>query len=152
MEINDSPVQQFEPNHYRPSWIIQVQPKLIQFGRWNNLSEECDCQDSVWNPLLDFQNWFLLYHKAVLLTEVTWYEKRVLIKPLGVFDNLNDLARRIQNIKGNQRLNPEKLGDTLYFYFQDSENSLQCTYADFNMTENINPPFEGWIFERTKEE
>lgn len=151
MEIGNT-INEFDSNKYSQSWISQVQPTLIQFGRWQNLSEDCNGGDSLWNPLLDFQNWFLLYYKAILLTEVIWYEKRVLVKPLGVFDDLNDLARRIQNIRGNQKLNPEKLGDTLYFYFQDSENSLQCTYVDFNTTENINPPFEGWIFERIKED
>lgn len=74
---------------------------LFQFGHLEYLSEMCKLEEHLYNPFVEFQTWFLKYHQACLLTK--WTYNKTSDKPycyvehLGVFTDLNLLAKRIKN-------------------------------------------------------
>jgi hypothetical protein len=74
----------------------------IKAGHWDHLSDiSTNCyKGSETNPYYVFEYWFERYNKAVIIQEIRWNkycdEPYVIVKNLGCYTNLNDLARRIK--------------------------------------------------------
>lgn len=140
-------------------WLDQAFDKVIKKGKWKHLAELLKDKEN----LLDFYNWFNIYHSAILLTEVTWSKgkyKYCIIKPLGVFTDLNKLSLKIQSeinkynkdkteLKVKETVwdqcGAEKIGEVLHIH--TPHESYELTFIEIDETDKNNPPFEGWKFD-----
>lgn len=84
-----------------PDLLTAKPPTMFQFGHLEHLNKMCDLEEHVYNPFIEFQRWFLKYHQACLLTKWTYNklsdEPYCYVEHLGVFTDLNLLAKRIKN-------------------------------------------------------
>ena len=96
--------------------------KLEDYGHLKFLSDRCSNNTSLTsgtNAFEEFINWFIKYHNACILTVVTTRENKhneryVYIEMLGVFTDLNKLAKRI-DAEIRQAV-ADKFGKTSYEY------------------------------------
>lgn len=153
---------------------IETNPVLnakFKHGHLEHLSEICKLKVTDNNPFIQLEKWFSKYHEACMLTKWTWNKKSdspyVYIQHLGIFTDLNKLARRIKNEInstledkcGNYNkintFNPGiiTLGDTLYVdLYREDENystGLQVEWITLNETDERRG-YEGWKFELNK--
>lgn len=123
-------------------YLDHTRKEIILPGHWYNLALMTD-----YEALLDFYNWFRRYHTHVLLYKVNHWENTV-ITFIGVYDNLNKLASRIEeeirldsnNIRKDRVLDytatsfGERLVITDTLNKPESSPSFHCLFIDFNET------------------
>jgi len=132
----------------------------IQHGHLQFLSDLCNfTKDDIDQPFLDFENYFIKYHDAVVMNELIWQktgtDPYVMLKNLGVFTNINTLAKRIRKeIYLYDNKNVQKAvdvmfigGDTLHIDFDDRR--LEVCFIELNNLDTINV-HDGYKFELSK--
>ena len=153
--------KKFKPNH------------KCKHGHLQHLSELCKLESTDTNPFVEFEKWFLKYHESCLLTKWFWNRKGdspyVYVQPLGVFTNLNKLAKRIKNEidstlenkynsynKTNINFCPTvimMMGETLSIHLEaDSEDYLVELHVNYITLDDVDERrgYEGWKFELNK--
>lgn len=97
-----------------PDQLTAKPQTMFQFGHLEHLSDMCNLEEHVYNPFVEFQKWFLKYHQACLLTKWTYNrlpdEPYCYVEHLGVFTDLNLLAKRVKNELQSACVN--KFGET----------------------------------------
>lgn len=167
--LEDNQSKQLDPNnpHKLPK------QNLFRFGHLEHLSEMCQLEEHLYNPFVEFQRWFLKYHQACLLTKWAYNktadEPYCYVEHLGVFTDLNLLARRIKNEISSHVTNyyEEPIEKLKYWkpsaeFFQESLiislpeqqekdgvpiywKELQVSYIQLNNTDE-RYGYEGWKF------
>lgn len=72
-------------------YLDATREKIIQPANFHDLAVLID-----YEPFLDFYNWHKRYYTHVLLTKRTDEKFQIIEEILGVYDNLNTLAKRIR--------------------------------------------------------
>lgn len=144
--------------------------KNLKDGHFEHLAEMLykkqgnfdDCWDNE-TAFHEFEKWFYKYHSHVLLSEWRWYignKSFIFHQPLGVYDNLNTLARRIKNelfrykedVLDEKIVHIDYMGDKLEIRIYDDSNYIShvdyiCEFITFNNTESGYSECEGYKFE-----
>lgn len=168
--LEDNQSNQLQPINQ----LISQKQNLFRFGHLKHLSEMCKLDEHLYNPFVEFQRWFLEYHQACLLTKWTYNKKTdrpyCYVEHLGVFTDLNLLARRIKSEISSHVTNyfeepVEKLKywkpdadycqDTLHISLPEEKEEnkipvfwkeLQVNYIQLNNTDE-RYSYEGWKFD-----